>query len=262
MRSVLTLITVCSLLPLATAQSLAIPNQDGVLIDSEIILAHNKPSQKKQKSLDFSGTGRPGQQTAGESRGNCNSDSAFEALLPVSKSGKTVSGQPSFWVYFPKALPQQSQVEFVIQNKAREDIWRSRGQLDASAGYKKFAMPETAPPLEIDQWYRWYVKVYCDSQNASAQYVQGWVSRIPISSQLHVELLDYSRDSHLIYGNHSIWYDAINHLLSNYHNDVPNLNLEQDWQNLIGAKGVDLDQLPSIGGIYEAVKPMQPNSAY
>jgi len=187
MRSILTTIIACLLLqPVSvTAQSLS-EQQVSPVSDSEqqnSKTAKRNSNNNRQESLDFSGTGRPGQQTAGESRGNCANTGRLEALLPVSKSGKTVLGHPSFWVYFSDTFPQGSQVEFILQNEAREDIWRSRSLLDTKPGYKKFALPETEKALEIGQWYRWYVKVYCDSQMASASYVQGWVNRIDLSSQ-------------------------------------------------------------------------------
>ncbi|MEM8719696.1 MAG: DUF928 domain-containing protein [Cyanobacteria bacterium P01_G01_bin.39] len=226
-----------------------------------LILAKKQTPKKQEQrdALDFSGTGRPGQQTAGESRGSCANASNFQALVPVSRTGKTVLKRPRFWVYFPEALTQKSQVEFVVQNEAREDVWRSRSQLDQEPGYKSFTLPNTAAPLEVGQWYRWYVKIYCDSQVASAQYVQGWVSRIALNSQLHLELIDNPQGHHLIYGNHRIWYDAIDQLLSDYQNNPLNLSLEQDWQNLIGARGVELQGLPSIGGSYKAEDSTQIN---
>lgn len=254
MKSVLTTIITCLLL--SPTVTLARERQrKSSASPKTFFLAKSETTDNQQKPLDFSGTGRPGQQTAGESRGNCGNTSGFEALIPISKSGKTVSGHPRFWVYFPEPLPAQSQVEFVIQNEAREDIWRSRTAVDIQSGYQSFSLPATAVPLEVGQWHRWYVKVYCDSQIASTQYIQGWVNRVPLNSQLHLELLDNPQSSHLIYGHHRIWYDAIDQLLSNYQHNSPNLNLEQDWQSLLGARGVDLDQLPSIGGRYEAVEP-------
>ncbi|MEM7590250.1 MAG: DUF928 domain-containing protein [Cyanobacteria bacterium P01_A01_bin.83] len=263
-QKTLTIAIFCLLLPsiLVPERSLAI-EQQGVSSWKPINLIFAKKQTPKKReqpdALDFSGTGRPGQQTAGESRGSCANASNFQALLPVSRTGKTVLKHPRFWVYFPEALTQKSQVEFVVQNEAREDVWRSRLQLDREPGYKSFTLPNTAAPLEIGQWYRWYVKIYCDSQVASAQYVQGWVSRIPLNSQLHLELIDNPQGHHLIYGNHRIWYDAVDQLLSNYQSNPLNLSLEQDWQNLIGAIGVDLQGLPSIGGSYEAVDPTQIN---
>ena len=213
-------------------------------------------TEEQEESLDFSGTGRPGQQTAGESRSSCANkiQEPIKALLPVSHSGKTVTGHPRFWIYFPESANSFGQVEFTIQNEAREDIWRSRSPFNSPSGYRNFALPPTESPLKTGQWYRWYVKVYCESQVASAQYVQGWVKRVPLSSKLYVELEDHSHEPHLVYGEHGIWYDAMDLLLTSYQNNPQHLTLEKDWQDFIEAKGVELDQLPGIGGNYEAAK--------
>lgn len=203
---------------------------------------------KKSETLDFSATGRPGQQTAGESRGSCgNAMAPIRAMLPESNSGKTVMSYPRFWVYFPQLGTETKDVEFVIQDEARKDVWRSRSPLTSTANYQSFDLPATEAPLQIGQWYRWYVKVYCHDQVASVQYVQGWIKRIPLTSELHHELQEESpRTDHLAYGNHHIWYDAIDQLLSSYQNNPKSLALEQDWQNLIRAKGVQLEQLPPL----------------
>lgn len=261
MRSILTTALVCLLLPSvsATAQSVNIKEERLVSSskqqDPKTAKREQKKSSNSEESLDFSGMGRPGQQAAGESRGNCTNAGRIEALLPISKSGHTVKRYPNFWVYFSDTLPPGSQVEFIIQNEAREDVWRSRSQLAHKPGYQNFTLPETESPLEIDQWYRWYVKVYCNSQVASTQYVQGWVKRLDLSSRLYLELQENKEKSHFVYGNHRIWYDAIDQLLTTYHNEPTNLTLEKDWQTFIEAKGVNLHLLPSIGGSYKAINP-------
>jgi len=216
-----------------------------------------KPQGKNKKnSLDFSDTGRPGQQTAGESRGEAciYTERNLEAVIPASHSGKTTLGHPRFWVYFPYGRQQVTHVEFIIQNEARKDIWRSQIQTDNRQGYQSFSMPKTVAPLKVGRWYRWYVKVYCDSQLASSEYVQGWVRRVPLLSQVYLELQQEPTLSHQIYGNHGIWYDAIDRLLALYRAKPGNLSLEQDWQNLIKAKGVSLHSLPEVEASYEALE--------
>lgn len=208
----------------------------------------SKPEKSDSESnLDFSGTGRPGQQTAGESRGSCiNVSQPIEAMLPKSNAGKTILGHPRFWVYFPELASKNTEIEFVIQNEFRQDIWRSRSALNSTAGYQSFSLPETEAPLNVGQWYRWYVKVYCEDGVASAQYVQGWVNRVPINSKLYLELQQNPQQTYLIYGNNRIWYDAVDRLLSLYHRHPQSLVLERDWQQLIRAKGVQLEGLPNL----------------
>ena len=177
--------------------------------------------------------------------------------MPTSHSGKTVSGHPNFWVYFPYSNDQISHVEFVLQNEAREDVWRSQSNVNQDTGYQNFSLPKNEAPLEVGQWYRWYVKVYCQPHVASAQYVQSWVKRIPLTSTLYVELQQESQQHHKIYGNYGIWYDAVDRLLNEYQRQPTNLVLEQDWQDLIKAKGVELQTLPEVGASYEAVNSEQ-----
>ena len=214
-----------------------------------------KPPKKEEKPLDFSDTGRPGQQTAGESRGGCvNLDSKLKALVPSSHAGKTVSGHPSFWVYLPFSDQQIERIEFILQNEAREDVWRSQLEADKGVGYKKFSLPKTASPLKVGQWYRWYVKIYCQSHTASTQYVQSWVQRMPLTSQLYLELQQQSQLAHKTLGHHGVWYDTVDRLIQEYQRNPGSLALEQDWQNLIKAKGVDLRTLPPVDASYEAIK--------
>jgi Domain of Unknown Function (DUF928) len=252
MRSILTVIIACSLLPWIAlpAQS---KEQPAKIRTASSGKKPQPPVPKKETSetLDFSATGRPGQQTAGESRGGCgNIMEPIKAILPVSNSGSTVKSHPHVWVYFPQGTTATAtEVEFVVQDEERRDIWRSRSPLSSAAEYQRFSLPTTEPPLPIGQWYRWYVKVYCHDQVASAQYVQGWIKRVPLTSQLHLELQgNLAQEDHLTYSNHHLWYDATDELLSSYQSKPKSLALERDWQNLTRAKGVQLEQLPNLGG--------------
>lgn len=252
MRTILTIIIACLLSPSLAISVQSVEQQEQqeeVTNSSESKQPITTEKPRESEILDFSGTGRPGQQTAGESRGTCaNVAQPMTAVIPESNSGTTVLGHPSFWVHLPELAAETTEVEFIIQDESRKDIWRSRSLVNSTTGYQHFSLPTTEKPLEIDQWYRWYVKVYCDQQIASVQYVQGWINRIPLSSQLHLELQkNSSKNHHRIYGRHRIWYDTMNQLLTSYHRDPHNLALESDWQNLIRAKGVKLDTLPSVG---------------
>ena len=243
MRSILTVFAACWLFSSALAYSAEQKSKE-----NRTPAKKPQPTEKKRSSepLDFSGTGRPGQQTAGESRGSCtNGTKPIEAVLPQSNSGKTVSGHPRFWVYFPKLSTNVTEVEFVLQDESRQDLWRSRSPLKSPGGYQSFGLPTTENPLPVGKWYRWYVKVYCGEEVASVQYVQGWIRRVPLTAKLDTELQQNQHQSHLTYGSHRIWYDAMDRLLVKYHNS-PNLVLEQDWHHLIRAKGVELQQLPSL----------------
>ena len=208
-----------------------------------------KPEQKEE-SLDFSGTGRPGQQTAGENRGHCpQTDTRLTAIVPVSHAGKTVADYPSFWFYFPYNFQQVKKVEFVLQNEARELIVRSWVTIPQQPGYVNVSLPLTVPPLAIGEWYRWYVKVYCDRDpNTTPLFVQAWVNRVALNSNLYLKLQAKPQQAHFTYGSHDIWYDAVDRLLSLYQSQPHNPSVNRELRRLTKAKGVDL-QLPDLEDI-------------
>ena len=202
----------------------------------------------RERKIDFSGTGRPGQQTAGENRGGCpSSNNSLTALIPVSHVGKTVAAHPSFWVYIPYSNKQIHKAEFVLQTASREDVWRSPVTIEARSSYVNLELPKTISPLKIGNWYRWYLKVSCSSNTlASPKFVQGWISRIPMNSNLHSALATNPQQDYYSYAEYDVWYDAIDLLLKSYQQDPDNPIFRQDWHNLLEAKGVNL-KLPPLG---------------
>jgi hypothetical protein len=197
-----------------------------------------------QEQFDFSSTGRPGNQTAGENRGGCpHVNTPLTAILPDSNFGQTTAAYPNFWVYMPYYAYQMSQVEFVLQDEEERDVWRSLISLPQSPGYTSVALSQNRPPLEIGQSYQWYLKVNCDpSLTAPSLYVRGWIERISLNSSLYTTLQKPGQKAHIIYARNGIWYDAIDKLLSLYTSDSEegNLLLQQDWEQLFNAKGVTL----------------------
>ena len=202
----------------------------------------------EQEPLDFSGTGRPGQQTAGESRGDCpNVDTPLTALLPLSHWGKTINERPTFWFYVPYSVKQIQEVEFVLQDEQRQDIYRSYLTLDKTPGYVNFSLPSTVSPLELSKWYVWYFKVYCSCQEFSAPlFVQGWVKRVPLNSVLNSELKQTSQRRDRVYARYQIWYDAVDRLARLHLVNPVNPTLRKDWHKLLSTKGVRLEELNSI----------------
>ncbi len=200
---------------------------------------------KDHSNLDFSDTGRPGQRTAGGSRNNClNPNFSLTALLPSSHLGKTVAERPTFWFYIPSVSQSNLSGEFVLQDEKRNDIYRIPFQLDRPAvkvaGLIPFSPPETTPPLQSDRPYRWYFKLYCTSNKSSSPiFVQGWVQRVALEAQVKLKLANTTRPD-LVYAKHGIWYDALNYLAQMRLNNPNSTKLQDDWDKLLTAKGVNL----------------------
>lgn len=213
----------------------------------------NPPKTERQESkvesrrnLDFSGMGRPGKQTAGESRDRCpDVSTSLTALMPQSNSGKTIAPRPTFLFYVPYSMQQTPVGEFVLQDEERNDIYRISFQLKGSSGYMPLKIPATAKPLMVNRWYRWYFKLYCEPNRFSSPiFVQGWIQRVVADRTLSEQLELKRVPSYLVYANNNIWYDAIAALAELRWNRSKSNFYEQDWYSFLKAKGVNLD-LPS-----------------
>ena len=252
MRKSILIITIASLL-LASLPTSAHNERRETTAKKQSSSTDNQPStsEESEEPLDFSGTGRPGQQTAGENRGSCPSaNSNLTAIIPTSHTGKTVASRPNFWFYSPYTSQQIDRAEFVLQNEARDSIVRSPVPIPEQPGYVNVSLPNTAAPLEVGKWYRWYVKVYCDRDpNSAPLFVQGWINRVAFNSPLYLKLQAKTERSHLIYSGHDIWYDAVHELLSLYLLQPNNPTLRRDWRKLTRARGVEL-QLPDLDANY------------
>ncbi len=200
-------------------------------------------ASQQEDTLDFSDTGRAGQQSAGEARGECsNTEFPLTALVPVSNWGKTVQEYPSFWFYLPAHYSSAAQVEFVLQDQDRNNISQEKLFIEGNSNYLHTSLPQERPGLEVGKWYRWYLKVFCDQEKLyPPKVVYGWIRRVPINSDLRSQL-DYNQyPLYEVYGKAGIWFDAINSLLQTPSIKKTSPYFQQGWQQLIKAKGVDLD---------------------
>ena len=202
--------------------------------------------KSEEEPLDFSDTGRSGQQTAGETRrGQC-PDVSFPltALVPSSNSGKTIATHPQLWFYVPYSPNDLHKIEFVIQDAERNDIFRQTWQPQNIPGYLSTGLPETETALETSKSYRWYLKVYCQQNGNSAPlFVQGWIDKIELSQDLSQQVT-VEQSPHMIYAHKNLWFDAIDSLLHYYLMAPSNSEIRADWEKLIKAKGADLELPP------------------
>lgn len=208
--------------------------------------------RSKQQELDFSGYGRPGRRTGGGSRSLCPSiDPPLTALIPETNLGKTVAERPSFLFYIPYSPQQAPDGEFVLQSEQGDDIYRTDVTLPQTPGIVSISIPSTVKPLEISQSYRWYFKLYCESQQASTPiFVEGWVQRVALTPTLKSQLLAAKARDYAVYAANGIWYDALTHLAQLRHTNRANPQLDLEWIDLLNAKGVGLEQFwqqPIVG---------------
>ena len=191
----------------------------------------------RDKSIDFSGTGRPNEQTAAGSRGSCEgiNDKELIALVPENEGRTlTIAEYPTFWVYIPYEAKNIRYAELVLQNESKnQEVNRISYKLQETPGIVSIDVPQKPEhSLETSTIDRWYFRVVCNNENRYA--VGGFIKRVTVDS------IEHNYDSYL--DNH-IWYDALNDLAERLRLAPQDLNLKQDWHDLMKANEVGLEQL-------------------
>ncbi len=219
------------------------PTQQRSLVILQKSSEENSSVTTEEDILDFSDTGRAGQQTAGEARGQCPSaEFPLTALVPTSNWGKTIKGHPTFWFYVPSYSEPVGEIEFVLQDQDRNHLWKKQLSMGETSGYLNVSLPQDQPGLERGKWYRWYLKVYCDAEKSyPPKVVYGWVTRVMIDSSLQSQLQNGQQQQHKVYGKAGIWFDAIDSLFQWQDISTTSPHFQSDWQQLITATGVDLN---------------------
>jgi hypothetical protein len=167
-------------------------------------------------------TGRPGRRSDAGSRG-CGADestSASEAkpllaLVPAQKTGsstivfgQTAAEHPTVWFYVPYRAA--STAVFVLQDQAGKTIYQTNVTLPKTAGVLSVPLPTTIAPLETGQPYHWFFKLYCRPTSPPDSFVDGWIQREPLPSNLAQQLKTATlRQQVRLYAANGFWFDAL-----------------------------------------------------
>ena len=201
---------------------------------AELIQIQSSEHENEDESIDFSGTGRPNNQTAAGSRGFCEgiNEKELTALVPKN-NGFTISDYPTFWIYIPYESENVRYVELVLQNEAKQkEIDRIPYELQETPGIVRVAIPPKPEySLKTNTFDRWYFRVVCNNENIND--VGGFVQRVTFDSAEH------NYDSYL---NNQIWYDALTDLAERRRLDPEDRKLQKDWTDLMTANGVGLEE--------------------
>lgn len=217
----------------------------GKILLTLLILLISFPSLGKQSpKLIFSQrpeppqTGTPeGDPTPAGTRpeNNCPETSKpLTALLANNGSDFTVSEYPTFLFYIPYASEQIDYMEFLLQDAQQNRlVYHKAVTLTDKAGIIKISLP-TNPQyaLKVNENYRWHfnLKLNCAE---SYQVVQGWIRRVPITSQLEHKLQAVLSQKYLAYQEEGIWYDAIANLAELHFANPDNQELSLAWTKLM-----------------------------
>ncbi|MGB5709869.1 MAG: DUF928 domain-containing protein, partial [Waterburya sp.] len=149
-------------------------------------------------------------------------------------NGLSIAEYPTFWIYIPYESKNVRYAELVLQNEAEQkEIDRIPYELQETPGIVSVTIsPKPEYSLETSTIDRWYFRVVCNNENRYA--VGGFIRRVTLDS------VEHNYDSYL---NNRIWYDALTDLAERRRLAPQDLKLQQDWNDLMTAKGIGLEEL-------------------
>ncbi|NER30377.1 MAG: DUF928 domain-containing protein [Symploca sp. SIO1C4] len=203
-------------------------------------------SESDDKDSDW-GEPHTGSQTATGARNDCpDINSYLTALMPKTNWGKTVSQSPTFWFYVPYTSEQIAFGKFVLQDKEGfNKIEPIQFTLPETPGFVSFTLSETTPPLEVETDYYWAFELYCNPQNRTPLYVEGWIQWTLPSEDMNNQLDVGTTPAHQVYWKNAIWFDAVNELTQQRLMQPMDRVLEAEWLRLLQDGGLDTEQLPT-----------------
>lgn len=195
------------------------------------VLAQNQPAPtivpNTNKPIVFNATtppstGRPGRRSDAGSRG-CGEDESSSlaepksllALVPIQETantkvvfGKTASEHPTFWFYVPH--DSSLTATFVLQDSDGNPVYQSDVPLPQGSGILSVTLPSTVAPLETGKLYHWFFKLYCRSISPPDSFVDGWIQRESLTSDLSGKLQTATLQQQVrLYAANGFWFEAL-----------------------------------------------------
>lgn len=157
-------------------------------------------------------------------------------LLPdaETKLGLTLAAHPTFLWYVPNTSARQ--VEFLLMDET-DVIYEAQVNISGNEGIVSLTLPETAPALIENQYYRWYVFMVCDPTDRGGDaYTGGWVQRVQPNQELTAQLkAAKGKDVVLAYAKAGIWHETVASLLQLRQSNPEDEGLLNEWKELLGS---------------------------
>ena len=208
-------------------------------------------AQLCERSFDFippEDSGQPRTNRAGGRRGQlCNNSMptpSVTLLIPPTNQGTTTAAHPTFLAYLPQTMAKQ--VFLSLEDEDNNYFYHTIFELPEEAGIVSFSIPETAPVLEPDKYYKVSLAMICgEILDPDDLVIEGWIKRItsdmltesPPSQATPFELGAW-------YARNGIWFDAVQVLADLYIAEPDNLDAIAAWEELL--QSVDLDTMGTL----------------
>lgn len=160
--------------------------------------------------------------------------------------GKTTSNNPTLWFYV--AYPVNSQVEFILQDEAENEIYQSTFSLDETQGIVGLTLPEDKIELEKDKNYHWYLYIMCAPESSPDDFVEGRIQRVELNSDIKNKLeLAEPIERISIYAENGLWLDTLTSLENLRQVEQNNRVVSNIWTDLLQQVNLDkISQKPII----------------
>ena len=148
---------------------------------------------------------------------------------------QTVSEYPTFRFYVPYEPRRGLETEFELIDTNEDTIYKAIVVLEGTPGIVSVKLPQTKPPLQTGEKYRWVFSVQCNQENRSGDVtVNGWIKRISTSDKLDDALAKMpEQEQYLVYGENLLWYDMMDKL-TNLRQRYPNdEEIQQTWEGIL-----------------------------
>ncbi|NES84620.1 MAG: DUF928 domain-containing protein [Moorea sp. SIO2B7] len=222
MLSFCTIMAAFALIKLEPGKAFTITNSQSLLLGRQ---STNQVMVKKPPKPPDSGT-PGGHRTPAITRPEASCpemEKPLTALFANNGNDLTISQYPTFWFYIPYAPEKISSMEFLLLDaRERKTIYHTQVKLTNQPGIIKITIPsESKYALEVDQLYRWRFHLDCkpDTTDDPDLVVNGWVRRVPSSSEVEMG------------------YDEIANLAELHFANPENQDLSKDWANLLESLG-------------------------
>lgn len=196
------------------------------------------PGQKAPKQTIGGGRRDSGQCPAGAGQpGSRAMAQPMTALVPSNNLGLTTSDRPTFWAYVPSSSAKT--LEFLLEDNRGQELYQATTQITGAPGIVKFAIPPSAPALEVGQDYRWVVSMVCEPAGPRDPFVGAWVRRVAPDPALTNKLKQAkSLDRVTAYATAGVWHDALTELTTLRQTKPNDAKLEAAWKELLQSVGL------------------------
>ncbi len=176
-------------------------------------------------------------------------DPEFPQLPPTMDVwGYTTQTHPTFWFYLPYPKATGYQAEFILQDATEAVVYRQAIALPEQPGIIAIALPKSYPGLAVDQPYRWYFTLRCQTVTEMVaaptvpDRVEGVIQRLQPSLKLMQQLaIAPPLEQVRLYAEEGIWFDAMT-TLATLHQAKPTESLyREEWSALL--KSIHLEEV-------------------